>query len=1047
MSQIVKLRRSSVSGQKPTNTNLQLGELALNTTDGKVYMAKSGSLGPSVEELITTNTVNTGSITLVGDISAIHISGSLTGSFSGSIDGRGQVDYLTFNTSSAPLTAPSYSMWANTQDRTVNLQMGNNATLQIGQELYFPPVVNKTGVELGDGTLVMVNPTGVTFGGRLNIIPAIGNGTYPADLLVGVLTEAIPNNESGFATWFGYVRDILKTDIQPVGETWVEGDILYPHPTVAGKMTHTLPIAPALKSTIAAVTKTNGDMITLMVRPNLRGAISGQHDVNILSGVTTGDLFVRSGSVWTNGKSLNGNYTINGSLNATSLTGSINYNNLTNVPTLISGSLQIDITGTTGYSTFSSSIATTDLNQENRLDAIEGVTGSYATTGSNQFNGDQSISGSVIIGSGSFDNVSPEALHVGNSGSYNIAHFDGYDNNYAQINVQNHHSGSGASTDIVITADNGTENIHYVDLGINSSNYNAGYVGNENDAYLLNAGKDLYVGTIGGAGHPSNLNLFAQNKWETPQIRVSGSGQVLFNTLTIQPGYEYEFSGSINARHNLNVSGSISGSLFTGSFIGDGSGLYNIPASGVTGIEVDKIINGNASASIDNNGFYVNRDVFVDGILTAKELHIDYVTSSVLYQSGSTKFGDTLDDTHTFSGSVKIEGGLSGLSLTGSIDYNNLTNVPTLISSSTQVSYNGITDIPSGLVSGSSQVSYNYITDVPSGIVSGSSQIIDLGFTTTSSFNTFTSSYNNDSSSFDTRINTISGSVDNILQSVDGLELFSSSINNFTSSVVLNSQTSSMTVLSSSYALTASYVLGGGSGIGTEGRTARLDQTTPSTTWTFNHNLGEQFPAITIFDSFDNVVIPTSINAQDNNTLIITFSSPQSGTASATIGGGLPFISSSFDGYVLSAFDSTPSWKGGMVSGSLQITNLGFATTGSNTFIDNQTINGTLSISGSLVKQVTNNGINVTTTIASFETGSYDAGFFDYVIKDGSNLRAGTVTSVWDGNNITYNETTTNDLGDTTGVNMTVTISNGNANLRANISSGNWTIKVLSRGL
>jgi len=71
MSQIVKLRRSSVSGQKPTNTNLQLGELALNTTDGKVFMAVSGSLGPSVEELISTNTVNTGAINLKGDITAM----------------------------------------------------------------------------------------------------------------------------------------------------------------------------------------------------------------------------------------------------------------------------------------------------------------------------------------------------------------------------------------------------------------------------------------------------------------------------------------------------------------------------------------------------------------------------------------------------------------------------------------------------------------------------------------------------------------------------------------------------------------------------------------------------------------------------------------------------------------------------------------------------------------------------------------------------------------------------------------------------------------
>ena len=83
MSQIVKLRRSSVSGQKPTNSNLQLGELALNTADGKVYMAKSGSLGPSVEELISTNTVNTGSISITGNVTASNFTGSFKGDASG----------------------------------------------------------------------------------------------------------------------------------------------------------------------------------------------------------------------------------------------------------------------------------------------------------------------------------------------------------------------------------------------------------------------------------------------------------------------------------------------------------------------------------------------------------------------------------------------------------------------------------------------------------------------------------------------------------------------------------------------------------------------------------------------------------------------------------------------------------------------------------------------------------------------------------------------------------------------------------------------------
>lgn len=77
MAQIVKLRRSSVSGQKPTNDNLQLGELAVNTTDGKVFLAKSGSLGPTIEEIVTTNTIITGSINLIGGIT---VSGDISGS-------------------------------------------------------------------------------------------------------------------------------------------------------------------------------------------------------------------------------------------------------------------------------------------------------------------------------------------------------------------------------------------------------------------------------------------------------------------------------------------------------------------------------------------------------------------------------------------------------------------------------------------------------------------------------------------------------------------------------------------------------------------------------------------------------------------------------------------------------------------------------------------------------------------------------------------------------------------------------------------------------
>jgi hypothetical protein len=112
----------------------------------------------------------------------------------------------------------------------------------------------------------------------------------------------------------------------------------------------------------------------------------------------------------------------------------------------------------------------------------------------------------------------------------------------------------------------------------------------------------------------------------------------------------------LNSGSNIYVDGGI----ISGAYIyGDGSNLINIPASGVTGLELNKIVSGSVSASIVNGQMLVNSDVIIDGILTARELHIDYVTSSVLYTSGSTKFGDTSDDTHQFTGSVFVSGSVN----------------------------------------------------------------------------------------------------------------------------------------------------------------------------------------------------------------------------------------------------------------------------------------------------------------------------------------------------------------------------------------------------
>ena len=49
-------------------------------------------------------------------------------------------------------------------------------------------------------------------------------------------------------------------------------------------------------------------------------------------------------------------------------------------------------------------------------------------------------------------------------------------------------------------------------------------------------------------------------------------------------------------------------------------------------------------------------DLTVGGRLTAQEFHTEFVSSSIMFQSGSTKFGDSAADTHTFTGKMEISG-------------------------------------------------------------------------------------------------------------------------------------------------------------------------------------------------------------------------------------------------------------------------------------------------------------------------------------------------------------------------------------------------------
>ena len=68
----------------------------------------------------------------------------------------------------------------------------------------------------------------------------------------------------------------------------------------------------------------------------------------------------------------------------------------------------------------------------------------------------------------------------------------------------------------------------------------------------------------------------------------------------------------------------------------------------------------NITGSLTTNGnTTVNGNMTVQGTLTAKEFHSTLVSSSILFESGSTKLGDTTDDTHERTGSLNLTGSFS----------------------------------------------------------------------------------------------------------------------------------------------------------------------------------------------------------------------------------------------------------------------------------------------------------------------------------------------------------------------------------------------------
>jgi len=127
---------------------------------------------------------------------------------------------IQFNVATAPTLAVGQLAW-NSTDQTLDIQTTVDTTLQVGQEQVML-VENKSGATIANGKVVYVS--GTTGGsGKLSVgLAAASSTNSETAFIIGVATQEIPDNSSGFVTTFGKVNGIPLPTAQ-----FNDGDIAY----------------------------------------------------------------------------------------------------------------------------------------------------------------------------------------------------------------------------------------------------------------------------------------------------------------------------------------------------------------------------------------------------------------------------------------------------------------------------------------------------------------------------------------------------------------------------------------------------------------------------------------------------------------------------------------------------------------------------------------------------------------------------------------------------------------------------------------------------
>jgi hypothetical protein len=402
MANTIQVKRSAIPAKVPTTSDLALGEIAVNTYDGKMYIKKDDGTA----SIVTINAGGGGSGDVVGPASATDnalarydsTTGKLIQNSVGILDDSGNLtginsitdpDYVTFNTGYSTALTVGQLGWDATYNNLSIGMIGGNIIQHIGEDQY---LYIKASATITKGQVIMFTGS-VGASGILTGAPATGitDGTY----IIGVAAEAIANNDFGFVQTFGVLTNVNTS-------AFADGDILWYDPAVTGGLTATKPSAPNVKAQVAACNKggsAGGGVITVRVNS---GSQLGGTDSNVQFGtLASGQTIIYDATA---GYWKNSTLTAGTGISISNGAGSITVTNSAPDQTVaISGTSPVSVSGT--YPTFTVSMT----------QSSGSVNGWLSSTDWTTFNGKQNtlvsgtdiktVNGTTLLGSGDLGTI------------------------------------------------------------------------------------------------------------------------------------------------------------------------------------------------------------------------------------------------------------------------------------------------------------------------------------------------------------------------------------------------------------------------------------------------------------------------------------------------------------------------------------------------------------------------------------------------------------------------------------------------------------------